>query len=91
MTKEELINYIAKDCDVPKTLAREVLDSVTNNIAKCLRKKTDKITLTGFGTFYVAKRKPRVGRNPQTGAEIHIKGGYTPRFKSGKHLKNWVK
>lgn len=90
MTKEELVNYIAKDCDIPKTLAKETLDSVTNNIAKCLRKKNDKITLTGFGTFYVSKRKARTGRNPQTGATLQIKARHVPRFKAGKNLKEWV-
>ncbi|MFH1653042.1 MAG: HU family DNA-binding protein [Pseudomonadota bacterium] len=89
MTKEELIAYISKDCDIPKTLAKEVLDSVSGNVAKCLRRK-DKITLTGFGTFYVSKRKARTGRNPQTGATLQIKARNVPRFKAGKHLKNWV-
>jgi len=54
-------------------------------------KKGDKITLTGFGTFSVAKRKARVGRNPQTGAEIKIKATRAPKFKAGQALKNLVK
>ncbi len=89
MTKAELINYIAKDCRCSKTMAETVLNAVTHNIAKCLRKK-DKITLTGFGTFYVSKRRARTGRNPQTGAEIQIKARNVPRFKPGKQLKEWV-
>lgn len=89
MTKAELVNYIAKDCKCSKALAEKILNSVTHNISKCLRKK-DKITLTGFGTFYVAKRKARMGRNPQTGAQITIKPRNVPRFKAGKLLKDWV-
>ena len=89
MTKAELVNYIAKDCKLPKATAEKVLNSTINNVAKCLRKK-DKNTLTGFGTFYVAKRKARKGRNPQTGAEINIKAASVPRFKPGKQLKDWV-
>lgn len=89
MTKAELIEYIAKDCKISKSLAENVLNTVTHNISKCLRKK-DKLTLTGFGTFYVSKRRARVGRNPQTGAEINIKARNVPRFKPGKQLKDWV-
>lgn len=89
MTKQELINYISKDCKVSKAAAEHILNSVTHNISKCLRKK-DKITLTGFGTFYVSKRRARTGRNPQTGAEINIKARNVPRFKPGKLLKEWV-
>lgn len=89
MTKAELINYISKDCKCSKALAEKVLNHSVNNIAKCLKRK-DKITLTGFGTFYVAKRRARRGRNPQTGAEITIKAATVPRFKPGKQLKKWV-
>lgn len=89
MTKAELVNYIAKDCRISKAMAENVLNSVTHNVGKCLRKK-DKITLTGFGTFYVSKRQARTGRNPQTGAEIQIKARNVPRFKPGKQLKDWV-
>jgi DNA-binding protein HU-beta len=89
MTKAELVSYIAKDCRISKAMAENVLNSVTHNVSKCLRRK-DKITLTGFGTFYVSKRKARTGRNPQTGAEIQIKARNVPRFKPGKQLKDWT-
>lgn len=89
MTKAELIDRIAKDNEVSKALAEKLLNSVTDNVARCL-KKGDKITLTGFGTFSVAKRKARTGRNPQTGAEIKIKATRVPKFKSGKALKDLV-
>jgi DNA-binding protein HU-beta len=90
MTKAELINQISKDAKCSKALAEKALNSATGNIAKCL-KKGDKITLTGFGTFSISKRKARVGRNPQTGAEIKIKATRVPKFKPGQALKNSVK
>lgn len=90
MTKAEMITCIAKDCKCSKALAEKTINAVTNNVTKCL-KKGDKITLTGFGTFYSAKRKGRIGRNPQTGAAITIKPRRVPRFKAGKQLKDWVK
>lgn len=89
MTKAELIDKIAGDVEVSKALAEKLINSVTNNISKCL-KKGDKITLTGFGTFSVSKRKARIGRNPQTGAEIKIKATRVPRFKAGKLLKDQI-
>lgn len=89
MTKAELVSNIAKDCKCSKATAENVLNAVTHNVSKCLRKK-DKITLTGFGTFYVSNRKARVGRNPQTGAEIQINARNVPRFKPGKQLKDWT-
>ena len=89
MTKAELIDKIAGETEVSKALAEKVLNSVTSQIGKCL-KKSDKITLTGFGTFSVAKRKARTGRNPQTGQEIKIKATRVPKFKSGKALKDAV-
>ena len=89
MTKAELIEKVAKDNDLSKALAEKVINSVTWNITNCL-KKGDKITLTGFGTFSVSKRKARTGRNPQTGQAIEIKATRVPRFKSGKALKDSV-
>lgn len=89
MTKAELINAVAKECKCSKALAEKTLNSVTGTISRCL-KKGDKITLTGFGTFSVSKRKARIGRNPQTGAEIKIKATRVPKFKAGQALKDAV-
>ena len=89
MTKADLIALIAKDCKTSKAIAEKALNSVTTNITKAL-KKNDKITLTGFGTFSVSKRKARKGRNPQTGAEINIRACNVPKFKAGKELQKAV-
>lgn len=90
MTKGELVQWVAKDCKISKAVAEKALNAVTYNITKCLKKK-DKLTLTGFGTFSVAKRKARKGRNPQTGAEIDIKAASVPKFKAGKELRGAVR
>ncbi len=89
MTKAELIEKIAGETEISKALAEKVLNCVTDQVSKCL-KKGDKITLTGFGTFTTSKRKARTGRNPQTGEEIKIKATRVPRFKAGKSLKDLV-
>ena len=89
MTKAELIAAVAKDCKCSKAAAESAINSVTANITKSL-KKNAKITLTGFGTFSVSKRRARKGRNPQTGAVINIKACSVPKFKAGKELKKAV-
>ncbi|MDH4099247.1 MAG: HU family DNA-binding protein, partial [Nitrospirota bacterium] len=68
----------------------KALDSTIKGITKSL-KKGDKVTLVGFGTFAVAKRKARKGRNPRTGKEITIAAAKVPKFRSGKGLKDAIK
>ena len=89
MTKAELIERVAKDCKCSKALAEKAINSCTDNVTKALKKK-QKITLTGFGTFSVSRRKARKGRNPQTGAVITIKAANVPKFRPGKELRKAV-
>ena len=89
MTKAELIDKMAKDADVSKATAQRALDSFMDGIKKSL-KKGDTVTLVGFGTFSVAKRAARKGRNPQTGETIKIKASKSPKFKAGKAFKDAV-
>ena len=69
---------------------QEAIDCVISSITKAL-KKGDAVTLVGFGTFKVTKRKARKGRNPRTGEEIKIKASKAPKFTAGKSLKEAVK
>ncbi|AXF85279.1 DNA-binding protein HU-beta [Ephemeroptericola cinctiostellae] len=89
MNKSELVDFIAAEAEVSKAAAGRALDAVTTAVKKTL-KKGDSVTLVGFGTFSVGKRAARVGRNPQTGAEIKIKAAKVPKFKPGKGLKDAV-
>ena len=88
MNKGDLINEVAKVVSTKKE-AQAAVDCVFSAITKALKKK-DTVTLVGFGTFKVAQRKARTGRNPQTGAEIKIKARKVARFVSGKALKDAV-
>jgi DNA-binding protein HU-beta len=85
MNKAELITRIAEDAGITKTQANEALNSFTEAVAKTL-KGGGKVTLVGFGTFSVSKRKARNGRNPQTKEVIKIKAKKVARFKAGKEL-----
>lgn len=90
MTKAELIERIAKDASLTKAGAGKVIDTTIEAIVKAM-KKGDKVTLVGFGTFSVGKRKARTGRNPRTGQTIKIPAHKSPKFKAGKALKSAVK
>ena len=89
MTKEELIAKAAQDADISKTQAANALKSMIGSIEAALA-KGDKVSLVGFGTFSVAKRAARKGRNPATGKEITIPAANVPKFKAGKKLKDAV-
>lgn len=89
MNKGDLINEVAKVTSTKKEAAAAV-DCVFSTITKSLKKK-DSVTLVGFGTFKVEKRKARKGRNPQTGEVIKIKAKKVPKFVPGKALKDSIK
>ena len=88
MNKGDLINEVAKVTSTKKE-AQEAVDCVLASITKALKKK-DTVTLVGFGTFKVNKRKARTGRNPQTGETLKIKAKNVPKFIAGKALKDAV-
>lgn len=90
MTKAELIDKIASGTGLSKSDASKALDS-TLNAVKAALKKGQKVTLVGFGTFSVVKRKSRKGRNPRTGDVITIPAAKIPKFTSGKALKDAVR
>ena len=89
MNKADLIEAIAKDVELSKADAGKALDSLTKRITQSL-KKGENVTLVGFGTFSVTKRKARTGRNPQTGETIKIKAKKVAKFKPGKDLMTSV-
>jgi len=88
MNKGDLINEVAKVLSTKKE-AQAAVDCVFSTITKALKKK-DTVTLIGFGTFKVEKRKARKGRNPRTGEAIKIKAKRVPKFVAGKALKDAV-
>lgn len=90
MTKEELVDKMAKDAKISKISTGKALNSIIEGIIKTV-KKGQKVTLAGFGTFSASKRKARNGRNPRTGATIKIPAHKAPKFTSGKAFKDAVK
>ena len=89
MNKSELIDAVAQAADISKAAASRAIDAVTSAITHSLSKR-DAVTLVGFGTFDVSERAARLGRNPQTGAELKIPAAKVVRFRPGKVLKDTV-
>jgi len=89
MNKSDLIEAVSKVTSTKKEAAAAV-EAIIEAITKALKKKQT-VTLPGFGTFTVVKRKPRKGRNPQTGEEIKIPAKRVPVFRPGKGLREAVK
>ncbi len=90
MNKNELINEVARKTGLSRRESevgvQTMLDLVCGELAK-----NGKVTLTGFGTFDVGKRKPRMGVNPRTGDTIKISATKMPRFKPSRTLRDQVK
>lgn len=89
MNKTELVDHIAGNADISKAAATRALDALIGAVKTTL-KKNGAVTLIGFGTFSVAKRAARTGRNPRTGDTIKIKAAKVPKFRPGKALKDAV-
>ena len=89
MTKNELIAAVADTSQMTKTDAAKAVE-VTFDVITGALKRGDEVKLIGFGTFSVADRKAREGRNPRTGAPVMIPASKAPKFSAGKGLKEAV-
>jgi DNA-binding protein HU-beta len=89
MNKATLIEKMAGDAGITKSAAAIAVDSLVDGITSSL-KKGQRVTIVGFGTWGISKRKARTGRNPQTGESIKIKAKKAVRFKAGKQLEKAV-
>ncbi len=89
MNKAELIDAIAGNAGLTKADAKKALDAFIESTTESL-KKGDRVALVGFGSFSVAERSARTGRNPQTGKEIKIAAKKVAKFKPGTELSSAV-
>lgn len=86
MTKADLIAAIARDADISKSAAERAVNSFTHHVTKALARH-DKLTLTGFGTFAVIRRKERKTPHPTLKEKVTIPAAWVPRFRPGKDLR----
>lgn len=89
MNKAELVAAIAEKTELSKKDSEKALKAFIDVVTEELT-KGEKIQLVGFGTFEVAERAAREGRNPQTGATMNIPASKAPKFKAGKALKDML-
>ena len=89
MNKTELVAAIAEQTELSKKDSEKALKAFIDVVTSELQ-KGEKIQLVGFGTFEVAERAAREGRNPLTGEKMKIKASKAPKFKAGKALKDAV-
>jgi DNA-binding protein HU-beta len=89
MNKADMIEQIAQAAEVSKSAAERAVDALVAAVKSSL-KKGQMVTLVGFGTFYVGKRRARAGRNPRTGEALRIEAARVPKFRAGKALKDAI-
>ena len=87
MSKQDLIDAVATACDLTKDKAKDAVDAVITQLTTSMKAGTD-VRIPDFGTFKVAKRKAREGRNPATGKTIQIPASNVPKFTPAKKLKD---
>jgi len=89
VTRADLITRMARASGWPKAGAERAMRGMLGAIRTSL-KRGDAVTLVGFGTFSVVRRRPRTMRNPRTGKMVTV-AGRLPRFKPSKELKQAVR
>jgi integration host factor subunit beta len=91
MTKADLVEKVAAQVNLTKKDTEVVIDTIFESISRALAQPEDgKVELRGFGSFRVRRRRPRQGRNPQTGNPVQVPAKCVPYFKPGKELKALV-
>jgi integration host factor subunit beta len=89
MTKAELVDEVGREATLTRKHSEVIVDAVFSTIVEALQ-RGDKIELRGFGSFRVRQRRSRQGRNPKTGARVHVPAKKIPYFKPGKELKELI-
>jgi integration host factor subunit alpha len=86
MTKADIVERIYEKVGFSKKEATEVVESIFE-IVKGHLELQEKVKISGFGNFVVHEKRPRKGRNPQTGEDIVISGRRVLTFKASQVLK----
>ncbi len=87
MNKTDLVAKLADIAGLTKADSEKAVDAIFDAISTALKNGED-VRLTGFGSFSVAERPERQGKNPRTGETIAIAAAKQPKFSAGKALKD---
>ena len=88
-TRDDLVDYVAKDCECSKTVARAVVDSTCRGMV-ALTCERGVLRVPKLGTFRVMSVQPRAGRNPRTGEPVPIRAGRRAIFRASKQFKDLI-
>jgi integration host factor subunit beta len=89
MTKADLIDQVSRAVEMTRKDSEVIVETIFESIVNALR-TADKIEIRGFGSFRTRQRRPRVGRNPKTGARVEVPPKKVPYFKPSKELKDLI-
>jgi integration host factor subunit beta len=89
MTKADLIEEVSRLAELTRKDSEIIVETIFDSVVRSLR-AGDKIEIRGFGSFRTRQRKPRVGRNPKTGARVEVAAKKIPYFKPSKELKDVI-
>ena len=89
MTKADLIEEVSRLAELTRKDSEIIVETIFDSVVRSLR-SGDKIEIRGFGSFRTRQRKPRVGRNPKTGARVEVPAKKIPYFKPSKELKDVI-
>jgi len=89
MTKADLVEIIYEKVGLSKKEAKDIVEEIFVILKDTLR-DGEKIKISGFGNFTVKDKKPRRGRNPQTGDDIEISARRVLTFKASQILKEFI-
>ena len=89
MTKADLIEEVSRLAELTRKDSEIIVETIFDSVVRALR-SGDKIEIRGFGSFRTRQRKPRVGRNPKTGARVEVPAKKIPYFKPSKELKDVI-
>ena len=89
MTKADLVDGVSRAVEMGRKESEVIVETVFGSIVKALHQE-NKIEIRGFGSFRTRQRKPRLGRNPKTGAQVEVPAKRVPYFKPSKDLKDLV-
>jgi integration host factor subunit beta len=89
MTKADLIENVVRVAQMSRKDSEIIVETIFESVVKSLR-AGDKVEIRGFGSFRTRQRRPRIGRNPKTGARVEVPAKTIPYFKPSKDLKDLV-
>ncbi len=89
MTKADLVEKVTALGDLTRKDGEIIVDTLFEAVIGAL-KADDKVEIRGFGSFRTRQRKPRIGRNPKTGAKVDVPAKRVPFFKPSKELRDSV-